>query len=423
MNYNQTPIEQYGFDKKDGLVALELEVEGIDLPRIETKLWKSHNDGSLKLGGMEYVHNGPQEIDKVYESLKNFEERIIKSGATVYSSERTSVHVHKNVQDRSIKKILQGAVAYYMLEPALMNLCGDKRKGNLFCLQMENAPGIMNFMQKFAEGRQSDLNPDTYRYASVNFGAIPKFGSIEIRTMRGVYDPDFLTMWAKGVSDLFDKAAEEKSPEEVFDSWYGRQPKEFLSKYFDDKTIDAVTSFKDWDQRLDRNHKILSGFVYDNDWNQEFKEEPKAVRSTADDLVSLWATNASLAPRVRTTPLPLAPQPTRLGNYTPVHDLYRIHAGTLADLCVERLKSWYQDIGMITWPEDMRDRALVAIEARYQSIDIMSDSSIRWKTGPGDRQHVLQSTAILTIADSLDQHYRFWTNREEPENLDEDDLW
>ena len=139
MNYAQTVITAFGLNKTEGQIALELEVEGKNLPSINTKLWTTHTDGSLKLGGMEYVHNGPKMIDEVYESLKNFEDRLVKKESTVYESERTSVHAHLNMQDKTVKQVLQAATAYYMLEPALMNLAGEKRKGNLFCLTMEAA--------------------------------------------------------------------------------------------------------------------------------------------------------------------------------------------------------------------------------------------------------------------------------------------
>lgn len=272
-NYTQTPVEAFGLEKKDGVLAMELEVEGEGLPSMRSKHWSSHADGSLKVNGVEYVHKGPQELDQVRESLEYFEKRIVDSGATVYDSERTSVHVHLNVSQKTIKDVVSIATAYYMLEPVLMKHCGRSRDGNLFCLPLDKAPGVMKYLQSFVDG--NNLNGDTYRYASLNLGAIKKFGSLEVRTMRGYYDTDFLDGWGRMLDGIWQKAADFKSPADVFDSWYGRQPVDFIAQFCKDEFVDTLRAHDGWDDRIDRNHKLLAPFVYENSWDKKAEDFPK----------------------------------------------------------------------------------------------------------------------------------------------------
>lgn len=297
-NYTQTPCEAFGLEKKSGVLAFELEVEGSGLPGMRNKYWSSHADGSLKLGGIEYVHKGPQELDAVYESLKNLEAKIVESGAEVYESERTSVHTHLNMNDKSLRQVLQVAVAYYMLEEALMNHCGESRRGNLFCLTMKQAPKVLDYMQSFVDGN-TRVNGDTYRYASLNFGALKKFGSLENRTMRGYYDVDHLQGWARMLSGIVTGASSMKSPQEVFDSWYGKQPVEFMSQFLSSEDIDTIRSYPDWDQGLTANHRLLAKFVYDNDWSKKAEDFPKIEKSHWSDYQPL----PNVTQRIRPIPV------------------------------------------------------------------------------------------------------------------------
>jgi hypothetical protein len=273
-NLSEKPHEFFGYDQKEGDLALELEVEGFDLPAIKTKMWTSHTDGSLKVGGVEYVHNGPKKKEEVLESLKNWEDRVKKSGARVITSDRTSVHVHKNMQKYNLKQIVQGAVAYYMLEPALMKHCGTTRKGNLFCLPMEDGKAVTDALHCLSKGEVQRMNMDSFRYASLNLGALKKFGSLEVRTMRGQYEAEFLDQWAQNINRLFETAAEQfKAPSDILDHYYGRSYKDYLGTFLSSDFVDTLVSYRGWDDKPDRNHVSLAGVCYDNDWDRKDVEK------------------------------------------------------------------------------------------------------------------------------------------------------
>lgn len=311
MNLTSRPPEVFMQLTHDGDVALELEVEGDGLPRMNNQNWVSKGDNSLKIGGVEYIHNGPKKIEEVLPSLRDWESKVTKAQAIVYDSERTGVHVHSNRQKNNLKQIMQSIVAYYMLEPALMKNCGRSRKGNLFCLPMEDGGTVIDLIKKLANGQTTGINWDQYRYASLNIGAIKKFGSLEVRTMRGRYEPEFLNQWATNIHGLFDKAADNfKSPVEVFDYWYGRSPREFLGAFLSSDFVDTLRSYNDWDYKLNRNHLRLADVVYGTDWNRadttvvrqarrdEEETDPRDVTDTMNRI------RAQLGATIPVTPIP-----------------------------------------------------------------------------------------------------------------------
>lgn len=400
MNYAQTVITAFGLNKTEGDIALELEVEGRNLPSINTKLWTTHTDGSLKLGGMEYVHNGPKMLDEVYESLKNFEDRLVKKESTVYESERTSVHAHLNMQDKTIKQVLQAATAYYMLEPALMNLAGEKRKGNLFCLTMEAAPKIVDFMKALANGSAIGINTDQYRYASLNFGALKKFGSLEVRTMRGFYDPDYLTLWSKGLRSLFDKAGSEfKSPVEVLDSWYGRTKDEFLSQFFEGDFIDEIKKH-DWEDRLDRNHKTLK-FLYDIDFSKKEEDFPK-------NEIPVWATIPNRPVRIPVNQLTVT-------NPFIIRELRASFKQKVLDV----LRAWYPNLNI---DEAVTELSYLSAVAAFYTDVMTTDGTRYYMTNHQGRTESFDN-AKFAVADLLErdlrllaQHQALTGEAEEPED-------
>lgn len=279
----EKPIDAYHLNKTEGAIALEMEVEGDNLPTIRTKMWTTHGDGSLRLNGMEYVSNGPLPKDKVMESLLNWENRLVKSNATVYESDRTSVHVHMNMQNKTFKEIVQGCVAYFVLENALMRHCGPSRMTNLFCLPLKQSKGQLNAL-KYISGTVNGtaIRTDTYRYSALNLMALLKFGSIEHRGMRGYYAPEFLNQWATNLYNIFEVASTNfKSPVEVLDYYYGRSFKEYAGTFLSDDMVDTLSRIKDWDIDKDENLPVIGPIIYDTDFD---KARPEGEKKRSLDL-------------------------------------------------------------------------------------------------------------------------------------------
>jgi len=202
-----------------GQVGLEIEVEGTKLPKDELKLrpyWIYTHDGSLRGDdNAEYVLKRPINFDDVEKSLDHLWQLFDKYGSTFDDSNRTSIHVHLNCQDFYLNRLASFAALYFCFEEVLTEWCGDKRVGNLFCLRVKDAPGILTKFRRFLETEGQAELTNGLHYSGFNVGALRKFGSIEIRTMRGVGDRNLILTWVKILERLYKLSEEFSDPRDI----------------------------------------------------------------------------------------------------------------------------------------------------------------------------------------------------------------
>lgn len=222
-----------------GDLGLELEVEAMkSLPDIKELGWVTKADGSLRYIGKEYVTSSPIKNDahkftKLEHLTKNIKE---KGGDVLKDSHRTSFHVHRNVTSWEPHMVWNAACAYWLFEPLLVKYCGKHREGNQFCLRLKDATSLIdtcteNINQKrmmpFVEFNNADI-----KYSSLNLKAIPNYGSIEFRSMRGSLDPKVLDTWSTALHDMTEIAAKEfKDPAQLMDTYFGHDPIVFMGKF------------------------------------------------------------------------------------------------------------------------------------------------------------------------------------------------
>lgn len=262
---NDKISDLYNKANTKGDVGLELEVEGKNLPiNFLSNYWRSEPDGSLRYGGVEYIHTNPIPIDKVSESLDEWIDNLQRKGSVLYDSERTSVHSHMNVQNKTLNEVITGCISYYILENVLMKYAGPSRETNLFCLPLKQSKNQIKALDNLSKGLVISTNQ--FKYSALNLTAIGKYGSVEQRGMRGYYDCDFLDEWVKNLYNIFEQAPKHfKNPVEAFDYFYGRQFKDYLGLYFTGPFIDKLTSLKDWELDKNSNMNVLGSFVYNWD--------------------------------------------------------------------------------------------------------------------------------------------------------------
>lgn len=207
--------------KKDTFLGLELENEAlkpVSLPKVSG--WTVHSEGSLRGNGFEYVQQYPQPYLETLRLLSELLHVVVgkvgKDGLT--NSIRTSTHVHFDVTRYSFLDIVNFSSLYWILEGFLSHYCGESRKGNLFCLRLKDATvGQLALQEAIKSADPWDLNlvRNDYRYASVNFASIAKFGSLEFRMMRGSSDYETLEKWINALEAVKQYALQFKTPIEL----------------------------------------------------------------------------------------------------------------------------------------------------------------------------------------------------------------
>lgn len=201
----------------NGEVGIEIEVEGRNLPHQLRYHWRVEGDGSLRGDeSAEYVLKHPVPRDKVDKVLSYWKKVLGEAGSRIDNSERTSVHVHINVQEMTFTQITNFALLYMIMEEALVKFCGPTREGNLFCLRAKDAEYLVNQITNIIRtGNYRYLQSNDLRYASINFVALTKYGSLEFRAMRGTDDIELISNWVSILLKLKDIALKYKRPSDI----------------------------------------------------------------------------------------------------------------------------------------------------------------------------------------------------------------
>jgi len=221
-----------------GDVGIEIECEGEGMDAVDTALWKSEDDGSLR--GVypetraEYILKKPIAVGDVRFAVGELQ--AILEEATFKFSFRTSVHVHLNVQQLTYVQLLNLVYTYLLLEEPMMTFAGKERKGNHFCLRLNDAEGMLDLLNEmFRHGENTirdNMQKDMYRYSALNLEALGKYGSVEFRGMRGTMDVDVLETWCKAIVALRTYAEELESPSVIFAEYAALEPLAFMQRVF-----------------------------------------------------------------------------------------------------------------------------------------------------------------------------------------------
>lgn len=233
-----------GFNAKKsqaGEVGIEIEVEGKRLPAVTCDPppapWEYKPDHSLRGDETgEYVLSRPINFDKVPAALDKLWNCFSTCKTKFNDSNRTSVHVHLNCQNWHMNRLASFSAMYFVLEEVLTDWCGEHRVGNLFCLRAKDALAIVSWMRKFIQKDGEIDLPDGLHYAGLNPQALAKFGSIEIRTLRGVSDQQTVQDWVNILGRLYSLSGEFPDPREVCYLFSQNGPTAFFNKLLGEMT-------------------------------------------------------------------------------------------------------------------------------------------------------------------------------------------
>lgn len=256
-----------------GDIGIEIEVEGNKFYKENlTKWWNYHKDGSLRgEDNAEYVLKKPIKFDEVPDAVKYLWESFEKYGSVLDNSNRTSVHVHLNAQNWFLNRLTAFIAMYLSVEEILTEWCGDHRVGNLFCLRAKDAPNIVSQVKQFIKTNGETRIPDGMHYAGLNVEALFKFGSIEIRSLRGVTDPQLILDWVAILERMYRLSEDYTDPRTLVDSFSGNGPNAYLQHILGDKTntVRSAITFSDQaiQQSLYEGIRLAQDICYCVDWD------------------------------------------------------------------------------------------------------------------------------------------------------------
>lgn len=270
--------------KIPGDVGIEIELEGNKFPKDNPELfnngWQYHQDHSLRGNdNAEYVLTQPILFAEVKDKVSFLFKKLDKYGTICDDSNRTSVHVHLNAQGFYLNRLTAFCALYFTVEEILTEWCGDHRVGNLFCLRAKDAPNIISKFKEFLRSGGRTEFRDNLHYAALNLNALQKFGSIEVRTMRGASDPNLITKWVAILERIYNLSANFEDPREIPSLLSENGSEGFLEWILGDNVDILKDLVWSWDQIRDSLYegvRMAQDICYAVDWT-DFKPETLVV--------------------------------------------------------------------------------------------------------------------------------------------------
>lgn len=274
--------------KQKGDVGIEIEVEGKNLVYHHTvgfpaDYWTYKEDHSLRgAESGEYVLTRPIAFKEVKKAVTSLFDLMKKNKTKFDDSNRTSVHVHLNCQSFHLNRLASFMALWFTLEEILTQWCGEHRVGNLFCLRSRDATAIISHLRKFLKSDGKYELSDHLHYAGFNANALRKFGSIEIRTMRGVSDPKIIIDWIEILQRIYEYSETFSDPRDVCGIFSGYGPLSMFNNILGPKvsTVRAGVTWTDEEIRdaMYRGIRLAQDLCYCRDWSlykpQEMKPDP-----------------------------------------------------------------------------------------------------------------------------------------------------
>lgn len=269
---NKNVREIYGLRSTKGLIGLEIEVEGDNLPASIVH-WKREHDGSLRGESAEYVLNRPLSREKAFEALDNVMEAYKASGSKIKNSYRCSTHVHINVQDMHMPQVYNMILLYMMFEEHLVRYCGEHREGNLFCLRVKDAVALVPVLARTAQtGEWRRFREDILRYAAINVTSLPKYGSLEFRSMRGTDNMEEIKVWVDLLLAIKEAAQSYEDPVKIIEDISMLGPDGLADKVFGN-LLENLQLEDNWEEHVFSSMRTLQILAYAPNWELSDEEE------------------------------------------------------------------------------------------------------------------------------------------------------
>ena len=259
-----------------GDIGLEIECEGDKFQKSNEFLkpfWVHHIDHSLRgKDNAEYVLAEPIDFDTVPTAVMFLWDMFENYGTKLDESNRTSVHAHLNVQRWNLNRLTSFCAMFFALEEILSEWAGDHRVGNLFCLRAKDAPAIVTKLKKFIQFDGNFELTDGLHYAGLNIQALQKFGSLEVRYLRGATQPQLVLDWVAILRRLYEQSAIYPDPRDVLSLFSYEGPLNFFNTLLGPVADIIHAGLPDWTREmisasLYEGIRMSQDLVYCRDWD------------------------------------------------------------------------------------------------------------------------------------------------------------
>lgn len=285
-----------------GQFGIEIECEGTNLFRFdgpgEAGIWAGHRDGSLRdrPESMELVLCKPLNFKPATAALDLLFNEFKKGGTVLNNSNRTSMHVHVNVQKWYMNRLASFCTLWFIYEDLLSHYCGENRVGNLFCLRGIDAEAIVTaFIQTIKDQNLKYFGGDNIKYSALNGGALLKQGSLEIRTMRGPTSFKEAFNWL-AIIDKFVTKSERfaDNPNVICEEISLQGPNSFLLDIVGQEVYEEIIDRVRWgEEQLSMSAfeglRACQRIAYSHDWSKFEQAKPDPFNrnpKTSDDIVN-----------------------------------------------------------------------------------------------------------------------------------------
>lgn len=216
VNANRTVQSVFGMSAKKNDIGIEIEMEGTGPLGVQVKGWDNHEEGSLRApggegrGGIEYVTHGPVAFEIICQAVDRLASELKNNGCIVdLNAHRTSTHLHLNVQQLRLIEVLGYLTVFTAVEPLFLNLCGDDRDGNAFCLSSHETGDLPDYFKNICasiERLRDGVGFESYhqrgKYASLSTFRLHDLGTVECRCFPVSLDGKQITEWAQWLINI-----------------------------------------------------------------------------------------------------------------------------------------------------------------------------------------------------------------------------
>jgi hypothetical protein len=180
------------------IMGLELEIENF---RYDTPVYATRHeeDGSLRNNGCEVITSPIR-----HKYLRSLLDKVVKTHRLTEDnySDRTSVHVHVNVQDMTEPQLATLFLTYQSVERLLFSFVGEERENNIFCVPLYQAGIATGFVSETPTEFLRGLRR-WQKYTAFNVIPVSEQGTVEFRHLYGTCDVDTICNWLNLIACLF----------------------------------------------------------------------------------------------------------------------------------------------------------------------------------------------------------------------------